>query len=141
MLAPKKTKFRKRQKGRIRGTAQCGNSLAFGDYGLMALEGGKVTARQIEAARVAVTRETKRGGKVWIKIFPDFPVTKKPAEVRMGKGKGSIDHHAAVVRPGRVLYEIGGGIEHELAVSALQLAAAKLPLKTRLLVKETDPWL
>ena len=139
MLSPKKMKFRKRHKGRIKGEAQCGNTLAFGDYGLMALEGGKVSARQIEAARIAMTRQTKRGGQVWIKIFPDVPVTKKPAEVRMGKGKGAVDHYAAVVRPGRILYEITG-IEKSLAISALELAAAKLPIKTRLLIKNQDPW-
>ncbi|MFK7822912.1 MAG: 50S ribosomal protein L16 [Oligoflexales bacterium] len=140
MLAPKKMKFRKQQKRRIRGQAQTGNHLAFGEFGLMSLEGGRITARQIEAARIAMTRKTKRGGQVWIKIFPDTPVSKKPAEVRMGKGKGSVDHYAAKVRPGRVLYEIGG-IEKELAVEALQLAAAKLPVKTRLLVKNDDPWI
>lgn len=140
MLAPKKMKFRKQQKRRIRGEAQTGNHLAFGDFGLMSLEGGRITARQIEAARIAMTRKTKRGGQVWIKIFPDTPVSKKPAEVRMGKGKGSVDHYAAKVRPGRVLYEIGG-IEKELAIEALQLAAAKLPVKTRLLVKNDDPWI
>ena len=140
MLAPKKFKFRKRQKGRIRGQAQVGNSLAFGSYGLMATEGGHITARQIEAARIAMTRKTKRGGQVWIKIFPDTPITKKPAEVRMGKGKGSVDHYSAKIKPGRVLYEIEG-VDRELAISALQLAAAKLPLKTRLLVKEDDPWI
>ena len=139
MLAPKKMKFRKKQKGRIRGKASNGNSLTFGDYGLIALEGGHVTARQIEAARIAMTRKTKRGGQVWIKIFPDVPVTKKPAEVRMGKGKGSVDHYAARIKPGRVLYEIHG-IERSLAESALALAAAKLPLKTKLLVKGVDPW-
>lgn len=139
MLAPKKMKFRKRQKGRIRGTAQSGNSLAFGDYGLMAVEGGNITARQIEAARIAMTRKTKRGGQVWIKIFPDVPVTKKPAEVRMGKGKGAVDHYAAKVKPGRILYEIVG-IDKSLAISALELAAAKLPIKTKLIVKNDDPW-
>jgi large subunit ribosomal protein L16 len=140
MLSPKKMKYRKRHKGRIKGQAQCGNTLSFGDYGLMAVEGGKVSARQIEAARVAMTRKTKRGGRVWIKIFPDVPVTKKPAEVRMGKGKGAVDHYAAVVRPGRILYEITG-IEMAVAIDALELAAAKLPIKTRLLIKSQDPWL
>ena len=140
MLAPKKMKFRKQHKGRIRGQAQSGNHLAFGDYGLMALEGGRITARQIEAARIAMTRKTKRGGQVWIKIFPDTPITKKPAEVRMGKGKGAVDHYAAKVKPGRVLYEIKG-IEKEVAINALELAAAKLPMKTRLLVKDDDPWI
>lgn len=140
MLAPKKMKFRKQQKGKIRGsTAERGVHLAFGDCGLMALECGKITARQIEAARIAMTRKTKRGGQVWIKIFPHTPITKKPAEVRMGSGKGAIDHYAACVRPGRVLYEIGG-VDKELAIEALQLAAAKLPIKTRLIVKGLDPW-
>ena len=140
MLSPKKMKFRKRHKARITGAAHCGNTLAFGQFGLMAVEGGHITARQIEAARIAMTRETKRGGQVWIKIFPDIPVTKKPAEVRMGKGKGAVDHYAAAVQPGRVLYEIGG-IDKAVAVSALELAAAKLPLRTKLLVKNEDPWL
>lgn len=139
MLAPKKMKFRKRHKGRIRGEAQTGTHLAFGNVGIMALEGGKITARQIEAARIALTRKTKRGGQVWIKIFPDVPVTKKPLEVRMGKGKGAVDHYAAVVQPGRILYEITG-IEESVAVRALELAAAKLPIKTRLIVKSQDPW-
>lgn len=140
MLSPKKMKYRKMQKGRIRGMAHVGNSLAYGEVGLMALEGGKITSRQIEAARVALTRKTKRGGQVWIKIFPDVPVSKKPAEVRMGKGKGAVDHYAAKIQPGRILYEIGG-VEKEVAVEALTLAAAKLPIKTRLLIKTEDPWL
>ena len=140
MLAPKKMRFRKQQKGRIRGQARSGNFLAFGEYGLMATESGRITARQIEAARIAMTRQTKRGGKVWIKIFPDVPITKKPAEVRMGKGKGAVDHYAAKIRPGRVLYEISG-VEPTLAISALELAASKLPMKTRLLIKDQDPWI
>lgn len=140
MLAPKKSKFRKQQKRRIKGQAGRGNKLAFGEYGLMVIEPGRLTARQIEAGRIALTRKTKRGGQVWIKVFPDTPVSKKPAEVRMGSGKGAVDHYAAKVRPGRVLYEIGG-IEKETAVEALKLAAAKLPLKTRLLVKDLDPWI
>ncbi len=140
MLSPKKMKYRKMQKGRITGEAQRGNHLAFGQFGLMALEGGAITARQIEAARIAMTRQTKRGGQVWIKLFPDVPVSKKPAEVRMGKGKGAVDHYAAKVQPGRVLYEIGG-VDKTLAISALELAAAKLPIKTRLLVKDDDPWI
>ena len=140
MLSPKKMKYRKMQKGRIRGIAQVGNSLAYGDMGLMALEGGRITARQIEAARVALTRKTKRGGQVWIQIFPDVPVSKKPLEVRMGKGKGAVDHYAARVQPGRILYEIGG-VEKAVAMEALELAAAKLPIKTRLLIKSDDPWL
>jgi len=139
MLSPKKMKFRKQQKGRIRGQSTRGDSLAFGEVGLVALEGGHITSRQIEAARIAMTRKTKRGGQVWIKIFPDLPVTKKPLEVRMGSGKGAVDHYAARVHPGRILYEIGG-IDKALAVEALELAAAKLPIKTRLLVKADDPW-
>lgn len=139
MLSPKKMKFRKKQKGRIRGQATRGTTLTFGDCGLVAIESGGISSRQIEAARVAMTRKTKRGGQVWIKLFPDTPVSKKPAEVRMGKGKGSVDHYVAKVKPGRVLYEISG-IETALAKEALMLAAAKLPLKTKLLVKETDQW-
>ena len=139
MLSPKKMKFRKKQKGRIRGQATRGTSLTFGDFGLVATESGGISSRQIEAARVAMTRKTKRGGQVWIKLFPDTPVSKKPAEVRMGKGKGSVDHYVAKVKPGRVLYEISG-IESALAKEALMLAAAKLPLKTKLLVRETDQW-
>ena len=134
MLSPKKIKYRKQQKGRIRGEAQSGNSLTFGDYGIMTLESGRITARQIEAARVAMTRETKRDGKVWIKLFPDTPVSKKPAEVRMGKGKGAVDHYAAKVKPGRVLYEIAG-IDKKIAISALSLAAAKLPVQTEFVVR------
>jgi large subunit ribosomal protein L16 len=137
MLSPRKMKFRKAHKGRIRGKANCGDFLAFGEYGLMAMDGGRITARQIEAARIAMTRKTKRGGQVWIKLFPDTPISKKPLEVRMGKGKGSVDHYVAKVHPGRVLYEIGG-VAPELAIEALELAAAKLPLKTRILVKGLD---
>jgi large subunit ribosomal protein L16 len=140
MLSPKKMKYRKMQKGRIRGIAHVGNTLAYGEVGLMALEGGRITSRQIEAGRIALTRKTKRGGKVWIKIFPDVPVSKKPAEVRMGKGKGAVDHYAAKVQPGRILYEIGG-VERAVAIEALTLAAAKLSIKTRLLIKTDDPWL
>ena len=140
MLAPKKMKFRKMRKGRIRGRARSGDTLSFGEYGLMAVEGGRISARQIEAARVALTRRTKRGGQVWIKIFPDVPVTKKPAEVRMGKGKGAVDKYVAKVRAGRILYEMGG-VDVETATEALMLAAAKLPLKTRLLLKDKDPWI
>ena len=139
MLSPKKMKFRKRQKGSIKGDATSGNKITFGDYAIMAEERGYITARQIEAARIAMTRKTKRGGKVWIKIFPDVPISKKPAEVRMGKGKGSVDHYSAKIRPGRILYEIQG-VEKSMAVEALQLAAAKLPMKTRIIVKSDDPW-
>jgi large subunit ribosomal protein L16 len=140
MLAPKKTKFRKQQKGRIRGSAGRGSELAFGQFALMAVEPGKISSRQIEAARIALTRKTKRGGQVWIKIFPDTPVTKKPAEVRMGSGKGAVDHYTAKVRPGRILYEMAG-VDKAVAVEALELAAAKLPIRTRLLVKDSDPWI
>lgn len=139
MLSPKRMKFRKRHKGRIKGDACRGTHLAFGNYGLQAVESGRITARQIEAARIAMTRHIKRGGKVWIKMFPDKPVTKKPAEVRMGKGKGSVEYYVAEVRPGRVLYEMDG-VEPSVAVEALKLAASKLPIKTRLLLKGEDNW-
>ena len=139
MLTPKRLKFRKQHKGRIKGQAQRGTHLAFGDYGIQAIESGKITSRQIEAARIAMTRHIKRGGQVWIKIFPDRPVTKKPLEVRMGKGKGSVDHYVAYVKPGRVLYEMDG-VAPEIATEALKLAAAKLPVRTRLLMKTEDAW-
>lgn len=139
MLSPKKFKFRKQQKGRIRGEAERGTHLSFGDYGLMAVEPGRINSRQIEAARIAMTRKTKRGGKVWIKIFPDVPISKKPAEVRMGKGKGSVDHYVAKVRPGRIVYEMAG-IEKGVAKEALELAAAKLPIRTKLVIKGQDAW-
>jgi large subunit ribosomal protein L16 len=139
MLSPKKMKFRKAHKGRVRGKAQRGSHLAFGEYGLQALEHGKITARQIEAARIAMTRAIKRGGQVWIKIFPDKPVTKKPAEVRMGKGKGSVELYVAPIKPGRILYEMGG-IPPEVAQKALELAGSKLPIKTRVIAVATDPW-
>ena len=135
MLQPKKTKFRKMQKGKMKGNAQKGNKLAFGSYGIKALEECWMTARQIEAARVAVTRHMKRQGQVWIKIFPDKTLTKKPAEVRMGKGKGSPESWVAVVRPGRVLFEIGG-LEEEICLAALRLAKYKLPIKTKVIRKE-----
>ena len=130
MLMPKKVKYRKRQKGRMRGAASRGNSVAFGEYGLKAVECGWITDRQIEAARIAMTRHVKRGGKIWIRIFPDKPITKKPAETRMGKGKGSTEGWVVVVRPGRVLYEMEG-IAPEVAREAMRLAAHKLPLKTK----------
>ena len=130
MLSPKKVKYRKQQKGRMKGVARRCSNLDFGEFGLQAIECGSVSARQIEAARVAMTRHVKRGGKLWIKIFPDKPFTKKPAEVRMGKGKGAPEGWVAVVRPGRVLYEMEG-ISRELAKEALRLAAHKLPIKTR----------
>ncbi len=130
MLSPKKVKFRKQQKGRMKGIAYRGSSLNFGQYGLQAMECGWITNRQIEAARVAMTRHVKRGGKMWIRIFPDKPYTKKPAEVRMGKGKGAPEGWVAVVKPGRILYEMEG-VPEELAREALRLAAHKLPIKTK----------
>ena len=134
MLQPKKTKFRKMQKCRMKGNAQRGHQLAFGSFGIKALEETWITSRQIEAARIAVTRYMKRQGQVWIRIFPDKPVTSKPAEVRMGKGKGAPDYWAAVVRPGRVLFECEG-VSKEIAQEALRLAAQKLPIKTKFVVR------
>jgi large subunit ribosomal protein L16 len=130
MLAPKKVKYRKQQKGRIYGDAQRGNSLAFGDFGLKTLDRGWITAREIEAARVALTRHVKRGGRVWVRIFPDKPVTKKPAETRMGKGKGPPESWVAVVRPGRMLFEMEG-IPRGTAIEALRLASHKLSVNTQ----------
>ena len=135
MLAPKRVKFRKMFKGRTTGTATRGATVAFGTYGLQSQEPGWVTARQIEAARVALTRHIKRGGKVWIRIFPDKPVTKKPAETRMGKGKGSPELWVAVVKPGRVMFEIEG-VTREIAVKALGLAAAKLSVRSKFIARE-----
>ena len=135
MLMPKRMKFRKQHKGRMRGKAKGGTEVSFGDYGLQALDGGWMTQRQIEAARIAMTRHVKRGGKVWIRVFPDKPVTKKPAEVRMGKGKGSPDHWVAVIKPGRVLYEMQG-VEESVAREAMRLAAHKLPFKTRFVLRD-----
>src|SRR5213082_2184918 len=135
MLMPKKVKYRKQQRGRMAGKAWRGSSLAFGDYGLKALECGWITDRQIEAARVAMTRSIKRGGKVWIRLFPDKPITKKPAETRMGKGKGAPEQWVAVIRPGKILFEMEG-VDRALARLALYLAAAKLPLKTRFVRRE-----
>jgi large subunit ribosomal protein L16 len=135
MLAPKRVKFRKQQKGRTRGAATRGNTVAFGDFGLVTQEPGWVTNRQIEAARVAMTRHIKRGGKVWIRIFPDKPVTKKPAETRMGKGKGNPEVWVAVVKPGRVMFEIEG-VTDEIAKRAFELAANKLPVKCKIVAKE-----
>ncbi len=132
---PKKVKFRKMQKGRMRGKAHKGSKLNFGDFGLKTLEPGYITDRQIEAARVAMTRHVKRGGKIWIRMFPDKPITKKPAETRMGKGKGAPDHWVAVVRPGRILYEIQG-VEEGLAREAFALAAQKLPVKTKFVTRD-----
>jgi len=136
MLAPKKVKYRKQQKGRMRGVASRGNTLAFGDFGLKALGRAWITAQQIEAARVAITRHVKRGGKIWIRIFPDKPVTKKPAETRMGSGKGSPEKWVAVVKPGRMLYEIKG-VPEDIALEALRLAAHKLPVPTKI-VKRSE---
>ena len=134
MLQPKKTKFRKMQKGKMKGYAQRGSRINFGTFGIKALEECWITARQIEAARIAVTREMKRQGQVWIRIFPDKPITKKPAEVRMGKGKGAPEYWAAVVRPGRVLFEVDG-VDFDTAKEALRLASQKLPVKTKFIVK------
>lgn len=134
MLSPKRTKFRKAQKGRMRGRAKGGDTVAFGDYGLQATECGRITARQIEAARIAITRHVKRGGKVYIRFFPDKPTTKKPAETRMGKGKGAPEDWVAVVRPGRVLYELEG-VSEELAREAFRLAHHKLPIGTKFLAR------
>ncbi|MDQ7041275.1 MAG: 50S ribosomal protein L16 [Rhodothermus sp.] len=134
MLMPRRTKYRKQQKGRIRGLASRGTQLEFGDFGIKALEPARITARQIEAARVAITRKLKRTGKVYIRIFPDKPVTKKPAEVRMGKGKGSVEFWVAVVQPGRILFEVGG-VPEELAREALRLASHKLPIKTKFVMR------
>ena len=135
MMAPKRVKYRKMMKGRLKGHATRGNTVAFGHYGLMALEPGWVTNRQIEAARVALTREMKRGGKVWIRLFPDKPITKKPAETRMGKGKGNPEGWVAVVKPGRIMFELEG-IEEHLARQALALAAAKLPVRSKFVKRE-----
>lgn len=130
MLSPKKVKYRKHQRGRMKGMASRGNRLNFGYYGLQALESGYISARQIESARIAMTRRIKRGGKIWIRMFPDKSVTKKPAEVRMGKGKGPPEGWVAVIRPGRILYEMEG-VSRDIAEEALRLASYKLPLKTR----------
>lgn len=134
MLSPKKVKYRKQQKGRMRGAAYRGSSLNFGEYGLQATQCGRMTAQQIEAARVAMTRHVKRGGKIWIRVFPDKPFTKKPAETRMGKGKGSPEGWVAVIKPGKILYEMEG-VPEDLAAEALRLAAHKLPFRTRMVVR------
>lgn len=134
MLQPKRVKYRKKQKGRVKGIAQRGHRIAFGSFGIKALEPGWITSRQIEAARIAMTRAMKREGQVWIRIFPDKPVTKKPAEVRMGKGKGAPEYWVAVVRPGTILFE-AGGVNIELAQEALRLAQQKLPIKTKFVVR------
>jgi large subunit ribosomal protein L16 len=137
MLMPRKTKFRKQQRGRRRGEAKGQRQVHFGDYGLKALEPGWVTNRQIEAARIAMTRHIKRGGKVWINVFPDKPVTQKPAETRMGSGKGSPEHWVAVVKPGRVMFELSG-VPEDLAKDAMRLAGMKLPVKTKFVKREAD---
>ncbi|MEM6932276.1 MAG: 50S ribosomal protein L16 [Pseudomonadota bacterium] len=135
MLSPKRTKFRKQFKGRIKGEAKGGSDLNFGSFGLKAIEPERITARQIESARRAMTRHMKRQGRVWIRIFPDVPVTKKPTEVRMGKGKGSVEYWAAKVKPGRIMFEIDG-VAESVAVEALRLAAMKLPIKSRVIQRE-----
>jgi large subunit ribosomal protein L16 len=136
MLSPKKVKYRKQMKGNMRGTAYRGSSINFGDFALKAMECGRMTAQQIEAARITINRTVKRGGKMWIRVFPDKPLTKKPAETRMGKGKGSPEQWVAVIRPGRILYELTG-VDEELAVKALTLAGNKLPFATKVISRST----
>ncbi|NJK78580.1 MAG: 50S ribosomal protein L16 [Chloroflexaceae bacterium] len=136
MLMPKRTKYRKMQRGRMRGLAQRGNTVAFGDYGLMALERTWITSRQIESARRTITGYVKRGGKVWIRIFPDKPITSKPAETRMGGGKGSVDKYVAVIKPGRILFELAG-VREDIAEEALRRAAQKLPTLCKIVKRET----
>jgi large subunit ribosomal protein L16 len=137
MLQPKRVKYRKLQKGRLRGDAGRGNKISFGDYGLQATEKGWISNRQIEAARVAMTRHIKRGGKVWIRIFPDRPITRKPAETRMGKGKGNPEGWVAPVKAGRILFELEG-VSTEIAKRAMELASAKLPVRTKFVIREAD---
>lgn len=134
MLMPSRTKYRKQQRGRLKGKSYRASTLAFGDYGLKALEPAWITNKQIEAARVAISRALKRGGKIWIRIFPDKPYTKKPAETRMGKGKGNVEGWVAVVKPGRVMFEVGG-VSRDVAEEALKLAADKLPIKTKFVTR------
>ncbi|HAA13614.1 MAG TPA: 50S ribosomal protein L16 [Cytophagales bacterium] len=134
MLSPKRVKYRKKQKGRVKGLAQRGHEISFGSFAIKALEPGWITSRQIEAARISMTRAMKREGQVWIRIFPDKPVTKKPAEVRMGKGKGAPEYWVATVKPGRIMFEVGG-IPQELAREAMRLAEQKLPIKTKFVVR------
>jgi large subunit ribosomal protein L16 len=136
MLSPKRVKYRKRQKGRLKGVSSRGNRVAFGEYGLKAITGARITARQIEAARRTISRHIKRGGKLWIRIFPDYPVTKKPAETRMGSGKGNPEYWVAIVKPGRIMFEISG-IPEETVKEAFRLASHKLPVKTVVVKKET----
>lgn len=135
MRAPKRVKYRKRQKGRMKGKAQSGNYVAFGEFGIKAMQSGWITSRQIESARIAITRHVKKGGKLFIRIFPDKPITKKPAETRMGKGKGSPEFWVAVVKPGRILYEIEG-VSQEVAKEAFRRASHKLPVKTKFVTRE-----
>jgi len=137
MLSPKKVKYRKKHKGRMRGVARRGNRISFGEFGLQASEPAWITNRQIEAARIAMTRHIKRGGRVWIRIFPDKPVTSKPAETRMGKGKGNLEGWVAVVKPGRVMFEMEG-VSRDIAEHAMTLASAKLPIKTRFVIREEE---
>ena len=137
MLMPKRTKYRRVQRGRMKGAASRGNKIAYGEFGIQAMEPGWITGNQIEAARVAMTRYTKRGGQVWIKIFPDKPVTKKPAETRMGSGKGSPEFWVAVVKPGRIMFEIAG-VSEEVAREALRLASHKLPIKTKIVARTEE---
>lgn len=134
MLQPKRTKYRKQQKGRIKGLAHRGSKVSFGSYGLKSLDTGRITNRQIESARIAMTRYMKREGKVWIRIFPDKPITSKPLEVRMGKGKGALDHYVAVVKPGRIMFELDG-VPEDVAREALRLAAQKLPVLTKVVAR------
>jgi large subunit ribosomal protein L16 len=138
MLMPKKVKYRKQQRGRMKGVAQRGATISFGDYALQALEAGWVTARQIEAARIAMTRHVKRGGKIWIRVFPDKPITKKPLETRMGKGKGNPEEWVAVVRPARILYEMEG-VTEDVAREAMRRAAHKLPIRSRFIMRRQAP--
>jgi len=137
MLMPKRIKYRKQMRGRMRGKAQRGSDVNFGDFGLQAQEPGWVSARQIESARRAMVRHMRRRGKVWIRIFPDKPITKRAAESRMGKGKGAVEYWAAVVKPGRIMFEIGGGVSEEIAKEALRLASYKLSIKTKIIQSET----
>ncbi len=137
MLQPKRVKYRKQQRGRMKGVALRGSSLAFGDYGLKAMEPAWITNRQLEAGRVALTRAVKRGGKIWIRVFPDKPFTKKPAETRMGKGKGNVEYWVAVVKPGRILYEMEG-MTDDVAREAFLLASRKLPIKTKFVMRSKD---
>ena len=137
LLQPRKTKYRKQQKGRVRGKASRGYTLEFGEYGLKVLEGGWLTAQQLEAGRVAIVRTAKRGAKIWIRVFPDKPITKKPAETRMGKGKGPVEGWVAVVKRGKIIYEISG-VPEEVAKEALRLAASKLPFKCKIVTREEE---